>query len=1440
VTFHPQAAKEFGKLDGQSKRQVQRTIDALAVGEPTQTHWLDKPLQGWQGTKASRGHRIVHRTTDEGGLHIGYVGLHDYEKAERRLAVREPFEFEYARNTVPAPDMGAAYGQDIEPHGRYMTVREPKGNYVDSDRMKWEFGQHRFENPLHLDAEGWKQGLSEAHGGKTGRELSQAVRDAGHDGIVTHVTHRGRSFPDEIVDLTGFKRRSKMARQAAAEDYDPNDTSYRMQHRPPSAEDGIPMHDMTNKGGDISVPEDVYTHPHYYSDMSDPTNQEAHYHLRRVRGKPEAKVQVYRAMPAEYAHHGFRPGDWVSLSKDYARQHGMQENPHDDWPVIKTSVPAKHLHTDADDFREFGYNGPHHPSSQPVYKGGKNQKVHQHEDGIVRKVKPRTPKQAVYEGWEPHQRAVSEAQEAVRAEHPYLTAPLPDSMGERDEELRKVLRHGGHPRADDAYVHIHRDPNRSSSNSGISRETGAPIVSLHPSRADRGTITHEAAHILNDHEHGRQINEPSPDHYVHGIGFAQHYARLLQPYGPRTSPGGNYRPGAGDLFLNTYYGSLARQNRSLGHTAARPMPTNRIFGPTYGLDHRLFEGDKLKGEVIRDVMERLDRVLRVDSGLVDSDWMGYIEVYLAGSEASEWTSPSLEGNDDFDTLLGIHYAEFRGHDGRGASAQWIDKTDGEIDDVFNDVLRRLYNDEDWLAPFGGVWHLTGYVNEDAYDIRKIKPYAAYDLNKDAWAVKPPHLPSWGPESFPEGPALWHEAEAVADYADSILELPEPYRTQQGAALYEHLHADRRRAFGPNGEGWYDPGNVLEKYLDQLGLWAKLLHLKKNADGGTHDPGEQPMLEALAVMRQEGPLNIVRGIQVNHPDQFHPEAAARILKGQARPEDLLHGPINTDHVGAWWYHPQDGDVDDAKEHAVDSDETLHKNFHDGEYGRDEHGRVYGDVSVVMEATHPGGWDPENNTPHIVGMGASHLPDHSHMKLHTVHYSPDWGDTWHKMHLNPPVDIHTDGPAGPAPRTANSDGDRYVTCDQGHEHWGSNGAAGLLIKHRGDDGNMRYLLQKRSPWVDHGNTWSIPGGAIGSHESPEDAAYRESEEELGALPKLTHSHTTTDDHGGWAYHTVVAESPERFSPAGGGEDDDEHEGHGWFTHGEMSGLPLHPGFRKSWDRVRTSHPGNVRTTYLRTAAGEHWIAREHAYREPDELDEEIGTRNEFFDQVWRQLRPEQRENVHKNLHEMSRKKMFIGTNHAEKILDNGHMKTLHEQDPTEGGRSEDYLGNRKTLEHHVFGVPESTSDEHQPIYGSLHDDPSDNVYGQHHLELKPHVRARASMTLGDSLNRNLRGYHIEHVPHVSHGELRAMTDPTELINLAENEKPKTYGEFQVHGGIGVHDIAKLHVHEDHDSPLNDEDHRIMDKARAAGIEVVHHKPDPNHGLTDEQVAGLRGLR
>jgi hypothetical protein len=89
LTFHPKAKKEISKFDKPSQKSIQTTLEALQRGdENLQTHKLTGRLSGWYSTKASRGHRIVHQTTDEGGIHVGAVSLHDYTEAINRLGAQ--------------------------------------------------------------------------------------------------------------------------------------------------------------------------------------------------------------------------------------------------------------------------------------------------------------------------------------------------------------------------------------------------------------------------------------------------------------------------------------------------------------------------------------------------------------------------------------------------------------------------------------------------------------------------------------------------------------------------------------------------------------------------------------------------------------------------------------------------------------------------------------------------------------------------------------------------------------------------------------------------------------------------------------------------------------------------------------------------------------------------------------------------------------------------------------------------------------------------------------------------------------------------------------------------------------------------------------------------------------------------------------------------------
>lgn len=125
---------------------------------------------------------------------------------------------------------------------------------------------------------------------------------------------------------------------------------YRGGHRP--TEEGPPLHDLTEPGNFMDGL-DVYENPHFFTGTSHP--EETYRQIRAVRGRPDAPVNIYRAAPRGVDH--INPGDWVTTSKGYARQHAMSEGS-EDWPVLHAKVPAKHVRFAGDDLNEHGYFGP--------------------------------------------------------------------------------------------------------------------------------------------------------------------------------------------------------------------------------------------------------------------------------------------------------------------------------------------------------------------------------------------------------------------------------------------------------------------------------------------------------------------------------------------------------------------------------------------------------------------------------------------------------------------------------------------------------------------------------------------------------------------------------------------------------------------------------------------------------------------------------------------------------------------------------------------------------------------------------------------------------------------------------------------------------------------------------------------------------------------------
>lgn len=318
--------------------------------------------------------------------------------------------------------------------------------------------------------------------------------------------------------------------------------------------------------------------------------------------------------------------------------------------------------------------------------------------------------------------------------------------------------------------------------------------------------------------HIELVPEVHPEHRRRGIGTELYnYAEELS--GKPSAPASSHSADAAAFWHH-------RQ-------AKRWMPSQRLFGPTHGLDHRLFDGDRLRPEVREYILTTLDGFWKPVYG---PDWQSWARVYFAGSEASEWTSETLEGNNDFDVLVGVDYDGMRVALG-GLIAMMSDE---QLTAGMNQQFRELLNPRTAEAmiviegkpegPFENTW----FVNKDSYDIRRIRPYAAYDVGKDEWAVKPPRLPDWDISKFPEGKGLVNEIHGIVEMAKGVLKMPEPFRTQNGSALWEFVHGNRSNAFGEQGEGWFDPRNVIEKALDQAGLMQKLwaLHDRAQRDPAT--------------------------------------------------------------------------------------------------------------------------------------------------------------------------------------------------------------------------------------------------------------------------------------------------------------------------------------------------------------------------------------------------------------------------------------------------------------------------------------------------------------------------------------------------------------------------------------------------------------------------------
>lgn len=304
----------------------------------------------------------------------------------------------------------------------------PKG-YLDtkeiSDMALPRWTPETDDGPFILDSEGNKKpssglaAITKYLGVDLGEKHHTADADAEATGLVMSAIIDGAIKNNWSADVLDREKRnaklnannSKFA--AAVEKFEQDvaeyrrlasggDGDYRGMHMAPDADTGAPLHNLVGV-----YPDDVYSAAsiRYYGTGNDQLDALAVDVVRRFRGKPDADVTVYRAVPIsrdeqilrlekqqkyilQYGrlprgvvsnlHHSdyydklaseldalrnqdeselvsINPGDWVTPVRQYAVEHG-EGVLRGDYEIIKKRVKAKDIYTNGDSWLEWGYD----------------------------------------------------------------------------------------------------------------------------------------------------------------------------------------------------------------------------------------------------------------------------------------------------------------------------------------------------------------------------------------------------------------------------------------------------------------------------------------------------------------------------------------------------------------------------------------------------------------------------------------------------------------------------------------------------------------------------------------------------------------------------------------------------------------------------------------------------------------------------------------------------------------------------------------------------------------------------------------------------------------------------------------------------------------------------------------------------------------------------
>lgn len=199
-----------------------------------------------------------------------------------------------------------------------------------------------------MRAHGWFEVGTNTH--KYRHKETGAVIEDVHRGNVLHIGDE--LFPiDVIVDKKPAASSNPGASNGEQSYF--QDGDYRGNHRAPGPGRGASLDDLTSLYGD-----EIYSKQaaEYFGHFGggDALDKATARLIKSLRGKPDAEVTIYRAVPADLTDNTINPGDWVTINRDYAVDHG-EGALEGKYRILEKTVKARDLYTNGDSIHEFGY-----------------------------------------------------------------------------------------------------------------------------------------------------------------------------------------------------------------------------------------------------------------------------------------------------------------------------------------------------------------------------------------------------------------------------------------------------------------------------------------------------------------------------------------------------------------------------------------------------------------------------------------------------------------------------------------------------------------------------------------------------------------------------------------------------------------------------------------------------------------------------------------------------------------------------------------------------------------------------------------------------------------------------------------------------------------------------------------------------------------------------